>query len=95
METPAHSRLVPERAVPLPRIVSREQRERMAATRQAAAHLVAGLEEILCLLRPQPGQWDAADYPLVRQEHGRRMELLATLRMELEHEADQIERAQV
>jgi hypothetical protein len=36
MATPACSRLVPERAVPLPRIISREQQERMAATRQVA-----------------------------------------------------------
>lgn len=92
METPASQRIVGEQAVPLPKIMSEDHRLRSVATRNAVAAVLASAEEMMNLLEPKAALYEGDDFLVVRREHQRRMEALANLRMELEHETDLIER---
>ncbi len=80
---------------PLPRVLSEEHRRRLAAVRNAAAETLASAEELVALLAPKPYHYEDEDYEAARAQHARRLDLLANLRMELEHESDLIEFAEV
>ncbi len=94
METPASERVMATGG-PLPRVVSEEHRRRLAAVRNAAAEALAQAEELVALLAPKAYHYEDDDYPAAQAQHARRMDLLANLRMELEHETDLIEFAEV
>ncbi len=94
METAASQRgFGPQGAVLVPRIASERQRQCAAAWRREAAQALAQAEDLLFLVEPQAGQY-GKHWEKAQQEHGRRMELLAQVRRELEHEADRIERSE-
>ncbi len=95
METAASLRVVGQRSEALvPPVASEQQRRHATGLRLAAAEALAHAEEMLALLEPKSWQY-GEHWEEARREHVRRMELLAQVRMELEHETDLIEMSEM